>query len=77
MNEATELAHGRINGHDSITVQLIRPADMPAIVRIAWPLQATVISPREFSDIAAMVARLFAGASTELARIQAKKCGLR
>ena len=77
MNEATELAHGQINGHDSITVQLIRPADMPAAVRIMWPLQATVVSPRQFPEVAATIARLFAEAATRLSQIKATRKGIR
>ncbi len=74
MSEATELARGQINGHDHLVIQLIKPADMPAIVRIAWPAQATVASPSQFPDTAAaMVARLFAEAATTLAAVKARR----
>jgi hypothetical protein len=35
MNDTTDLARGRVN-HNEIIVQLIRPADLPAAVRIIW-----------------------------------------
>jgi hypothetical protein len=64
MNQITHLAHGHITPDHDLSIELIRPEDMPAIertyhpsvVRIVWPLQATVISPREFSEIAAVTA---------------------
>jgi len=78
VNDITQLDHATLNGGDEITIDLIRPNGLAAIsrtvtpskVRITWPLQATVINAREFSEIAAVVARLFAGASTELPAIR-------
>jgi hypothetical protein len=80
--ESTDLAGGQINGSgDTITVQLVRPADMsaaerstkPAIVRIVWPLQPTLVDPRRFPDTAAVIVRLFAEAATTLASIKASR----
>ena len=73
MSQSTDLARARINGADTITVQLIRPEHDPAIVRILWPLQPTVTDHQRFPEMAAMLARLFATASTELARIKARR----
>jgi hypothetical protein len=43
------------------------------VVIVQWPLQPTVLHPRRFPETAAMIARLFATASTELARIKSRK----
>ncbi len=70
----TPLADGTINASgDAIEVVLVQTADMPAAIRIVWPLQPTVADPRRFPETAAMIARLFAEASTALAQIKARK----
>jgi hypothetical protein len=68
--ERTQLAHGQITVTDQLLVELIRPTDTPALIRILWPVQPTVTNPGQFPDTAAMVARLFASAATELASIK-------
>lgn len=82
MNDSTDLAHGTINGTgDTITVLLIRPADIPAaertlksaIVRIVWPAKPTVVDPRRFPEVAAMLTRSFAEAATTLAAMKASR----
>jgi hypothetical protein len=73
MSKVITLASGQLNGADQVTVQLIRPEHDPAIVRILWPLQPTVTDPKRFPEMAAMLARLFATASTELAAIKARR----
>jgi hypothetical protein len=63
-----------------VTVQLLRTEDMPAvnrtitpgIVRVLWPPQPTIIDPNQFPDVAAGIVRIFAAASTELARFRAQ-----
>jgi hypothetical protein len=57
-------------GRESITVELTE-LDGQATVTIIWPKKTLSISPRRFPDAAAAIARLFANASTELARIKA------
>jgi hypothetical protein len=37
MNDITDLAHGQINGHDRLLVELIQATDTPPIVAINWP----------------------------------------
>lgn len=75
MSDVTQLAYCQLTQTDQLAVQLIRPAagrtPNPAIIRILWPLQPTVVDSREFAETAALVAKLFAGASIELARISA------
>ena len=73
MNEITDLARGTINGADELSVQLIRPTDMPAVVRIVWPLQSTIVNPKHFPEVAAMLTRLFAEAATPLTQIKARR----
>jgi hypothetical protein len=81
MSKITVLASCQLNGAESVTVQLLRTEDMPAvnrtitpgIVRVLWPPQPTIIDPKQFPDVAAGIVRMFATASTELAAIRARK----
>jgi hypothetical protein len=73
MNDITDLAHGTINGADELSVQLIQPADMPAVVRIVWPTSPPVTAPARYLEIASTAMRLLAEASTTLTRIKASK----
>jgi hypothetical protein len=59
MTEVTPLASSQIN-HDHLKVELVEPDTMPAMVRIVWPPQSTVVDPKRFPDVAAAVAQLFA-----------------
>jgi hypothetical protein len=59
--------------HNVISIELVEADETPAVVIVSWPLQPTVLHPRRFPDVAAMVARLFATASTELANIKSKR----
>jgi hypothetical protein len=68
---STILAAGLINGADTITIELIQPAGMPAVVRIVWPAAPTVIDPKRFPDTAATIAQLFARAHIVLASLKA------
>jgi hypothetical protein len=71
----TILANGQItpSPHNTITVELIEPDDMPLAVRIVWPSQPTIVQPVHFPEVASVIVRLFARASTELARIRANR----
>jgi hypothetical protein len=75
MSKLTEFASGQItpSPHNTITVELVEPEGMPAVVRIGWPLQPTICDPCRFAEVAAAIVRLFATAATELARINARK----
>ena len=73
MSKITELASSQINTSDTITIELVEANQTPAVVIIRWPVKASVIHPRRFSDTAAMFARLFAEASTALAGIRARR----
>lgn len=75
MSDVTQLATAQLNHspHNTITVELIEADDTPAVVIASWPEKATVPHPQRFPDVAAVVARLFATAATELAAIKARR----
>ena len=73
MSQITQLASAAITATDTIVVELVEADETPAVVIVRWPVKPTVLHPRRFPDTAAMVARLFAEASTALARIKASK----
>jgi hypothetical protein len=59
--------------HNVISIELVEADETPAVVIVTWPTKPTVLHPRRFHDVAAMVARLFATASTELASIKSRR----
>jgi hypothetical protein len=67
---ATEIR--QIN-HDQLSVELVEPDSMPAVVRIVWPPQPTVCDTKRFPDTAATIAHLFARAHIVLASLKARK----
>jgi hypothetical protein len=71
--ESTELARGTINGAEEVLVQLIRPTDMQAVVRIVWPAAPTITTPARYLEVVGKAMRLLAEASTTLARIKANR----
>jgi hypothetical protein len=75
MSKTTTLAEGQItpSPHNTITIELVEADETPAVVIVSWPLQPTVLHPGRFPEAAAAVAKLFATASTELFRINARK----
>jgi hypothetical protein len=73
VTDVTQLAHGQIAAADELSVQLIQPDSMPAVVRIVWPTAATITTPARYNEVASAAIRLLAEASTTLARIKASK----
>jgi hypothetical protein len=74
MSQVTHLASGPITrSGDTITVELIQPDAMPAVVRIVWPTAPTITTPVRYNEVASTAMRLLAEASTALARIRASK----
>ena len=67
------LATGPVNGADTLTIELIRPDSMPAMVRIVWPFRADDHHTSPYVEVARTAMRLLAEASTTLARIKASK----
>ena len=66
----TPLASSTVN-HDQLAIELIEPDGMPAMVRIVWPPQPTIIRPERFPDVAAQLTNLFARAHIILAALKA------
>ena len=73
VTKSTILSSGPINGADTLTIELIQPERMPAVVRIAWPTAATITTPAHYLEVASGAMRLLAEASTNLARIRASR----
>jgi hypothetical protein len=70
---AVVLASGRLNrSGDTISIELISPDAMPAVVRIVWPAAATITTAARYLEVASAAMRLLAEASTTLARIKAR-----
>jgi hypothetical protein len=64
------LADGQLNrAGDTLTVELIQPDSMPAVVRIVWPVKPSVIAPtpKALAALASAMVRCLAEAQTELA----------
>ena len=57
MSNVTVLAEGLINGHDTVTVELVQADETPAVVIISRPNKPTVLHPQRFPDTAAVVTR--------------------
>jgi hypothetical protein len=72
MPEITPLASSQIN-HDQLSVDLVEPTGMPAMVRIVWPLKPTVIDPPRFGDTAAALVKMFSDAHVALAAIRTRR----
>jgi hypothetical protein len=51
---------------DTIVIELVEPADMPAIVRIVWPGAPTITTPAKLNEVAAKAMKILAYASTPL-----------
>jgi hypothetical protein len=71
MNQRTELASGEIVNGSILSIWLVQPVKKPESVVVMWPQRPTAVSTRHYSDVAAIVCRLVANASTELAAIKA------
>jgi hypothetical protein len=71
MSKVTEVAGSQINGHDTLTVELVEADETPAVVIICWPSKPSVLPPRRFPAAAADVAaRTFAAAVVRLTQIR-------
>jgi hypothetical protein len=49
-------------GLDRLSVELVEPVGRPAMVRIVWPAQPTLVASGDFPDVAATITQLFARA---------------
>ena len=66
--QTSELASGPIIGADELSVQLIQPDGMPAVVRINWPLRPTTAAAAHYPAVAAAIVKIVAESATALAR---------
>jgi hypothetical protein len=73
VTQSTILSSGRINGADTLTIELIQPDSTPAVVRIVWPTSATITTPARYLEVASASMRLLAEGSTTLTRIRASR----
>jgi hypothetical protein len=73
MSKSTTLSTGTINGADALTVELIEPADHPAVVRITWPAKQSIIPPSRFNAVAAHITRIVASAATRYSQLRAQR----
>jgi hypothetical protein len=70
VSKVTELASVQLTATEAIIVELVEADETPAVVIVRWPAGPTVLHPRRFPDVAAMVARSFAEAATRLSSIK-------
>ena len=70
MPKRTTLASGQVNKSDQITVELHRPADLPAFILIKWPDAPSVASLDNFDNLVAAVYRVLAEARTTVSRMR-------
>lgn len=68
----TILAESQITPHETLTVELVQPRDVPAYVRVVWPPQPTVLDPGQFGDSAGAIVKLFSAAHVTLSRIKSR-----
>jgi hypothetical protein len=70
----TPLASGQVTKVDTLTVELVKPSDHPAIILLRWPDGPSVIEPtaNAVAAVAASVVRILAEAQTKLAKIRAR-----
>jgi hypothetical protein len=68
----TTLASGQLNKSDQLSVELHRPADLPAFILIKWPAAPSVASADDdsFDRLVAAVYRVLADARTSLSRMR-------
>jgi len=73
MSNRTELATGQITNHDKLTIELIEPPELPAIIRIHWPDKPSMCPPAQFDRAVANAMRVLSNAVVELAALRVWK----
>ena len=58
---------------DTIVIELVEPADMPAVVRIVWPSAPTITTPAKLNEVAAEAMKILAYASTRYVQSRAQR----
>jgi hypothetical protein len=69
----TELAHGKITNNDHLTIELLEPPDLPAVIRLRWPDKATLCPPTQLDAVVAAAMRILVNAVVELAALRVRK----
>ena len=74
LRPSIETTSGTINqSGDTLSVELVEPADAPPAVLIRWPAAPTITTAARYNEVASTAMKLLAEASTTLARIKAGK----
>jgi hypothetical protein len=74
MSDVTHLASGTINASgDTLSVELVEPADAPPAVLIRWPAAPTITTAARYNEVASTAMKLLAEASTALAGLKASR----
>jgi hypothetical protein len=68
----TPLASAQV-GHDIISIELVEPDSMPAVIKITWPVQPSIVDPTSFGETAAALVKMFSNAHVELARVKSRR----
>jgi hypothetical protein len=66
----TQLARGKITNADTLTIELIQPLELPAVIRIHWPDKPSICPPTQFDQAVAAAMRILSNAVVELAAIR-------
>jgi hypothetical protein len=70
MPKRTKLATGQITDNDKLTIELIEPPDLPAIIRIRWPDKPSLCRPTQFDQAVAAAMRIRSNAVVGLAAVR-------
>lgn len=70
MSNVTPLASGPINNSDQLTVELVRPPDLPPAILVRWPAAPSVATADNFDALVAATFRILADARTTLSRMR-------
>jgi hypothetical protein len=69
VSKTTTLARGHVTQADEFAVELIEPADAPAVIMLRWPPQASVTDPHKLAATANRIMEVLAAAVAKLATL--------
>jgi hypothetical protein len=72
-NQTTQLTSRVINGRDRLTVELVEPPDLPAVIMLRWPQKPSITTPDAYSNVAAACMQVLSSAVIELAAIRTRR----
>jgi hypothetical protein len=73
MSKRTELAAGQITNDDKLTIELVEPPKLPAMIKIRWPDKPSLCPPAQFDQAVAAAMRILSNAVVELAALRVRK----